>query len=85
VPTLEGVGAALASTLSYLTMTVVLLVFFRRATGIERLRELVPRKAELVDYRILAGSAVRRIRRKDSVTRAPETLEERPPRARRAP
>jgi O-antigen/teichoic acid export membrane protein len=64
VPALEGAGAALASTLSYLTMTAVLLVFFRRATGIESLGELVPRRAEFTDYRVLAASAVRRARRK---------------------
>lgn len=64
IPTLEGVGAALASTLSYLTMTAVLFVFFRRATGIKRLGDLVPRRTEFTDYRMLAASAVRRARRK---------------------
>jgi O-antigen/teichoic acid export membrane protein len=60
VPTLEGVGAALASTLSYLSMTAVLLVFFRRATGIKHLGELVPRRTEFTDYRVFAASAVGR-------------------------
>lgn len=55
VPPFGGAGAALASTISYLATAAVLLWFFRRATGIDRLRELVPRGAEIEDYRALAA------------------------------
>src|SRR5215203_2165822 len=58
VPALHGAGAALASTLSYVAMTVVLFIFFRRATGITDLRQLVPDKTELADYRNLATTAI---------------------------
>ena len=59
VPVLDGAGAALASTLSYAAMTVVLFVFFRRATGIESLRQIVPGKTEMADYRDFATNTIR--------------------------
>ena len=58
VPALHAPGAALASTVSYVAMTVVLFVFFRRATGIKSLRQLVPGKTEVADYRNLATNTI---------------------------
>ena len=62
VPVMHAAGAALASTLSYVTLTAVLVVFFRRATNVGHLSELLPGRSELGDYRKLAAAAVGRLR-----------------------
>lgn len=46
-------GAALASSASYITTMLVTYFFFRRATGVRRLRVLLPGRAELRDYAAL--------------------------------
>jgi O-antigen/teichoic acid export membrane protein len=66
VPSWKGTGAALASTISYAASAVLWYVFFRRATGLRRLRTLMPGRAELADYRALASRARARLGRRGS-------------------
>jgi len=62
VPTLEGIGAALASTVSYSATFLITAHYFRRATGHRVAPLLVPTRSELADYRTLWDAAVRRLR-----------------------
>jgi O-antigen/teichoic acid export membrane protein len=62
VPTLEGVGAALASTASYSASFFITAHFFRRATGRHVAPLLLPTRSELADYRALWRAAVTRVR-----------------------
>lgn len=68
VPLAGAVGAAVASTISYLSTLVLMLAYFRRATGIPISRGLLPDRAELEDYRALV-TRVRGARRTASTTR----------------
>jgi O-antigen/teichoic acid export membrane protein len=59
IPAMSATGAALVSTVSYISSSVLLLLFFRRATGIA-LRELIPRREEIEDWRRLVAALARR-------------------------
>lgn len=63
VPRLGGEGAALASALSYSATFALLLLYFRRVTGIAGFRELLPGRGELRDYQRLARQAGARLGR----------------------
>jgi O-antigen/teichoic acid export membrane protein len=65
IPKLEAVGAALASTASYVATTLIAFYFFRRVTGVPP-GELLPRTADLADYRDLAARIRTRLRRRAS-------------------
>ena len=65
VPLAGALGAAVASTISYTSSLVLMLPYFRRATGIPISRGLLPGRAELEDYRSLAT----RLRRTARTTR----------------
>ncbi len=56
VPAAEAVGAALASTVSYLITAALTFVFFRRLTGVRGIRVLLPGRRELADYRGLSAA-----------------------------
>ena len=60
VPPLEGLGAALASTISYLFTLAVSAHYFRKASGLRGTALFLPRRAELDDYVLLARRARRR-------------------------
>lgn len=60
VPALSAYGAALASSVSYAATLAMSFFFFARTTGIRRLGELMPGRAELGDYRVVAARARRR-------------------------
>jgi PST family polysaccharide transporter len=60
IPALGGYGAAIASSVSYLTSTALALVWFQRTTAIPLRVALVPSGAELHDY----GDAVAQVRRR---------------------
>ncbi len=60
IPPLGAYGAALGSTLSYLTSTALSLVWFKRTTRIPLRTALVPSRAELRDY----GHALAQLRRR---------------------
>jgi O-antigen/teichoic acid export membrane protein len=62
IPPLEAWGAALATCVSYLTTTVVIAFYYRRATGMGISRALVPRRDDLQDYRLALQDALRRRR-----------------------
>lgn len=63
IPPLDAVGAALASTGSYIATTIVALFYFRRVTGLN-VGALIPRGAELADYRLLGARIRTRMRRR---------------------
>jgi O-antigen/teichoic acid export membrane protein len=67
IPRFDAVGAALASTASYVAATFITLYFFHRVTGLP-LGELRPRAAELADYRDLAARIRTRLRRRASAS-----------------
>jgi O-antigen/teichoic acid export membrane protein len=62
IPPLGGYGAALGSTVSYLTSTSLALVWFKRTTAIPLRVALLPTRAELRDYVEAFASARRRFR-----------------------
>ena len=62
IPPLGAYGAALASTVSYLTATGLALVWFRRTTQIPLRAALVPSRAELRDYLDALANVRRRLR-----------------------
>jgi len=62
IPPLGAYGAALASTVSYLTATGLALVWFRRTTQIPLRTALVPSRAELRDYLDALANVRRRLR-----------------------
>ena len=62
IPPLGAYGAALASTVSYLTATGLALVWFRRTTEIPLRAALVPSRAELRDYLDALANVRRRLR-----------------------
>jgi Na+-driven multidrug efflux pump len=57
IPSLEETGAALASTLVYLCIVALSVLFFRRSTGIRAREALIPGQAELRDYRAALARA----------------------------
>jgi O-antigen/teichoic acid export membrane protein len=67
IPAFDAVGAALASTGSYVATTLVALFFFRRVTGMP-FGQLVPRGADLADYRELVARIRTRLRRRASAS-----------------
>lgn len=62
IPALHATGAALASTVSYVSGSLLMCWFYRRVTGHPVAPLLVPGRAELHDLRSLASSALRRAR-----------------------
>jgi O-antigen/teichoic acid export membrane protein len=60
IPAFHAWGAAIASTISYVLTTLLMLLSFRRATRIELRRALVPRAEDVADYVGLARLAFRR-------------------------
>jgi O-antigen/teichoic acid export membrane protein len=57
IPTFHAWGAAVASTISYSTMALLWLLFFRRVTGIGLREAFVPRSEDVADYGGLAQLA----------------------------
>jgi O-antigen/teichoic acid export membrane protein len=57
IPSLHATGAALASSISYAAMFALTAVLFRRVTGINPLRRMVPTSSEIADY-INLGRAI---------------------------
>ena len=57
----EATGAAVASTASYMMTLVLVWRYFRRVTGIQGVRTLLPGLAELADYRELLDAARARV------------------------
>jgi O-antigen/teichoic acid export membrane protein len=55
IPALRAPGAALASSLSYAAMFCLTAIFYRRVSGSNPLRVMMPTRSELADYRALAG------------------------------
>jgi O-antigen/teichoic acid export membrane protein len=55
IPKFGATGAAVASTLSYTGTFVLYWLYFRRVSGISKLRALLPGRAEIEDYRLLLG------------------------------
>jgi O-antigen/teichoic acid export membrane protein len=51
IPTFHAVGAAVASSISYVLTTVVSCLFLRRATVIPLRDALIPRRSDVMDYR----------------------------------
>jgi len=51
IPKHGATGAAITSSVSYLALAVVSLLFFRSATGVRELRALLPRAEDIGDYR----------------------------------
>jgi len=62
IPALGAVGAALASSVSYIATTVVAWFFFRKVTGLGA-GTLRPGRDEIHDYRLLAARIRTRLRR----------------------
>jgi O-antigen/teichoic acid export membrane protein len=62
IPPLGAVGAALASSLSYIATTLIAWFYFRRVTGLG-LRALRPGRAEIADYGLLLGRIRQRLGR----------------------
>jgi Na+-driven multidrug efflux pump len=63
IPELHATGAALASTISYVMTTVLLIFYFRRATSIKLRSALFPGRSDLVDYLDAFRSARARLSR----------------------
>jgi O-antigen/teichoic acid export membrane protein len=61
IPPLHATGAALGSSISYLSSSGLIAVFYTRLTGRPALRLMIPGGSELEDYRRLAGGARARI------------------------
>lgn len=55
IPVLHAIGAALASSISYAAMFLVVAAFYRRLTHTNPFRLIVPSRSELDDYRALAA------------------------------
>lgn len=55
IPRFGATGAAISSTLSYATTFVLYWLLFRRVSGISSLRDLLPGRDEILDYRSLFG------------------------------
>jgi O-antigen/teichoic acid export membrane protein len=66
IPPLGSYGAALGSTISYLTATGLALRWFRATTGISYSAALVPSRAELRDYASAIAGVSRRLRARAS-------------------
>ncbi len=62
IPSLRAPGAALGSTISYLTSCALCVALLRRTTGIEPRSALVPRRSDLADYRRALASLRARLR-----------------------
>jgi O-antigen/teichoic acid export membrane protein len=62
IPLLGGFGAAIGSTVSYLTATCLAVFWFKRTTQIPLRTALVPSRAELRDYLDALASVRRRLR-----------------------
>jgi hypothetical protein len=62
IPPLGDYGAALGSTISYVTATGLALRWFRSTTRIPLRAALVPSRAELRDYRTALAGVRRRLR-----------------------
>ena len=54
IPSLHATGAALASSISYAAMFALTAILYRRVTGSDPLRLMLPTRSELADYRRLA-------------------------------
>jgi len=67
IPTLDAVGAALASSASYIALTVIAFHYFRKVTGLH-FADVLPRAAELADYRDLVARIRTRLRRRASTS-----------------
>jgi O-antigen/teichoic acid export membrane protein len=68
VPAYGARGAAVASSVVYTTSALLFLHFFRRVTGVQSLRALIPRADDLRDYALLASAARERLRRSDAAS-----------------
>jgi O-antigen/teichoic acid export membrane protein len=55
IPSLHATGAALASSISYSATLALTLVWYRRLTGVNPLRMMLPTRSELADYAALAA------------------------------
>jgi O-antigen/teichoic acid export membrane protein len=62
IPGLHATGAALGSSISYALSFVLVVAFYARVTGAPVLRNMVPTRAELEDYRILGARIGERLR-----------------------
>ena len=63
IPQLHALGAAVASTISYVIAMVVSIVFVRRATALPLRAMLVPRHSDLLDYRAALRLGTKRLQR----------------------
>lgn len=63
IPQLDAVGAALASTISYLISLVLSGIYFKRATAIPLRRALIPVRSDVIDYVHAFRLAHARVRR----------------------